>query len=236
MRNLIDKFGRSGILILITLLSIIASVVITTVLYEISEKDITSTEIVISILAPMLIAPSIGWFVVSLLIKIHKLEEVQRNLVAYDVLTGLLTRRVFFEKFDTLYQSISKKESTLSLAYIDIDNFKKINDKYGHAGGDVVLKVFSSILSSNINEDDLLGRIGGEEFAIVLPETDLKKAMSILEEIRLSLKKSKINFHSKTIELTVSIGVVVFDKNNRMDLDTLCIQSDHALYKAKKSG
>jgi len=199
-------------------------------------SGIDSITLTISIIAPALIAPSVTWYIVGLLIKINQLECEQRTLATYDILTGLLLRRPLLEKFKALLRLIERNNSSLSLAYIDIDNFKKINDTYGHAGGDAVLESFGANLREIMRKSDLVGRIGGEEFIIVLPDTDINSAINVLNKIRRSIKSKTLNFSNQPIQYTVSIGVTVFNKDNQVGLEKLIMQSDYALYTAKCSG
>ena len=203
---------------------------------EVFGGGIDAVTFSISIIAPAIIAPSVTWYIVGLTVKIHELEKEQRTLATYDMLTGLLGRRVFLANLEAVFRLAQRNKSFLSLVYIDIDNFKKINDKYGHAGGDAVLESFGADLRKSIRKSDLAGRIGGEEFAIVLSNTDIKSALKVLEKIRLLLKTETVDFSNQTIQYTVSMGVAVFDKNNQVDLEQLILQADKALYKAKQSG
>lgn len=233
---MIQKISRARTIGLITLVSIIISILITIFIMETFGSGIDAITLSISIIAPAIIAPSVTWYIVCLLVKIHQLEKEQRTLATYDMLTGLLVRRAFLSKSEALFQLAKRNNSLLSLAYIDIDNFKKINDKYGHAGGDAVLESFGVNLRKSMRKSDLLGRIGGEEFAIVLPDTNMKGAIHALEKIRLLIKKRTVDVSNQNIQYTVSIGVTIFDKNNQVDLEQLIMQSDNALYNAKNSG
>lgn len=230
------KIGRTGIAALITLISIIASVAFTIVTMEIFDREFDPVVISISIVAPAIIAPCVFWHIIGLMIKIHQLEEEARALATYDMLTGLMTRRAFLTNCESVYKLIRRNKSLLSLAYIDIDNFKKINDTHGHAGGDEVLKSFGSGVYKYLRKSDIVGRIGGEEFALALPDTDLESAIHVLDKIRLSVKNTRVIFSDQTIHYTVSIGVALFDQKNQVDLEQLARQSDNALYKAKNSG
>jgi len=236
MSNIILKIGHLGVVILMTLASIILSVLTTFVMMENFAQGLDQIGITISIIVPSIVAPIASWYIVGLLLKIHKLEQTQRELATYDMLTGVMTRRAFLENCKTLMKLIERNKKSMSLAYIDLDNFKKINDLYGHAGGDEILKFFATNLQQHLRESDLVGRIGGEEFAIAMPNTGLKDSIHVLEAIRLSSKNNTVKYSSKTIQYTISIGVALFDKTNLVDLEKLSRQSDIALYNAKKSG
>lgn len=236
MNNIVIEMGRYKVVVLITLASIIISVLLTSLLLAVFADGLNVIAVFISVVVPMIIAPLVSWHIVGLVFNIHKLEQMQRSLATYDMLTGVMTRRAFLESSETLLQVMARDQSSMSLASIDLDNFKSINDLYGHAGGDEVLKSFTCLVKNNLRKSDLVGRIGGEEFAVVLPNTDTESSMHVLEKIRLSLATNTVHFSDKAIQYTVSIGVVRFDKANPVGLERLIQQSDVALYNAKKSG
>ncbi|WP_159102300.1 diguanylate cyclase [Caldalkalibacillus mannanilyticus] len=157
----------------------------------------------------------------------HELEEV----VVRDCLTGLFNRNKFD---DVLLQEIKRSNrylSTFSLIICDIDHFKHINDTYGHLKGDQILKLLAQIILNHTRETDLCCRWGGEEFAIILPETGPKEAQIIAEKIRLSI------FRNQCIEsehITVSLGIASFHSGDCPN--TLFSRADCALYRAKQSG
>ena len=115
-----------------------------------------------------------------------------------------------------------------------IDYFKRVNDTYGHIAGDEVLKNFTSIISNNLRKSDIFGRVGGEEFAIILHNADKNTALQIAEKIRKKINNISVKFHDKIINITVSLGVAVLkDKDT---LDSLFNKSDEALYASKQNG
>ncbi len=236
MINKISKVGRLRAVFLITLVSIIASVLITTIMLKSFGLGLSLITIAISITAPLLIAPTISWFIISLLLRVHELEKEQRELASKDMLTGLMSRRAFIESCESLVKLSKRNKQSLILAYIDLDNFKQINDTYGHTGGNDVLISFSDVLRKRLRKSDLSGRIGGEEFAIAMSNTGLKQSITVLESIRDSIKKDRVVSSGNTIKYTLSIGVTILDNANNVDLDKLIIQADTALYSAKHSG
>ena len=170
------------------------------------------------------------------MLKIQKLERTQRTFATYDMLTGLLSRRVFLENCHALIKLILRKKSVFSFGYLDIDDFKKINDTYGHAAGDEVLKLFATTLSDSLRESDLVGRLGGEEFGVAFPETDIDGAFHILEKIRKKHDEETVTYKGNTIRYTVSIGVAQWNGKPPIDLDELIRNADEALYIAKRNG
>ncbi len=118
---------------------------------------------------------------------------------------------------------------------LDLDHFKHINDQYGHLIGDQVLQEFATRCNSSVREVDLVGRYGGEELIILLPETDRKTSMQVAERLRTSIASTPIKVFDKEISVTVSIGVAAEDENTT-DLETLIARADQAMYIAKHKG
>ncbi len=122
-----------------------------------------------------------------------------------------------------------------SLMMLDIDHFKKINDSFGHAAGDLALKHFASIMDKSLRVVDLTGRLGGEEFCILLPGTELDAAVLLAERIRTKIEDTPFNYHDKDISLTVSIGVTAYSSGTK-NIDELLKIADEGLYEAKGQG
>lgn len=168
----------------------------------------------------------------------RKLEETNKKLeelASKDSLTGIGNRRYYFDFGEKLF-SLAKRDNTLlSLITMDIDNFKNINDKFGHQIGDEILKLVSSNIISELRKSDISARVGGEEFSIVLPNTDLDKAISIAEKIRIKIKNIAYKHQNSEVFVTGSFGVSQIITNDNY-LDDIFARADKALYKAKSSG
>ena len=145
-----------------------------------------------------------------------------------DSLTGVYNRRCFFSRMPTVF----KMMLPVSLMMIDIDNFKRINDTYGHSAGDKVLVQFADILKSNARKSDIVVRLGGEEFAIVLPQTSNENAVKMAERIKKAVEEKTFTFNFVNEKITVSIGTVT--TNFPINTDMLLNYADKALYKAKE--
>lgn len=152
-----------------------------------------------------------------------------------DYLTGLNNRRSFIEKTEIELYRKERYGRELSLIMFDIDYFKLINDKYGHNVGDLVLKEIANICRLVLREIDIIGRIGGEEFAILLPETGIKEAVMVAERLRIAIENAKVLAFDKEIKFAASFGVTVTNNSNKT-INELLNQADTALYKAKNSG
>lgn len=152
-----------------------------------------------------------------------------------DLLTGLFNRRHFTELLNAEIIRFKRFKHDFSLLMVDIDHFKNINDTYGHETGDISLKALSECLTDVIRETDIVGRWGGEEFLILLPETDLKRAAEAAEKIVKSVEALKIEHLSNTIGLTVSIGVKNYC-DDAVEMNKFIDSVDKCLYFAKQNG
>ncbi|MDK2811782.1 MAG: hypothetical protein PWR27_2491 [Petroclostridium sp.] len=152
-----------------------------------------------------------------------------KNIIYYaykDPLTDLYNRRYLYEKLESELKRLNRSKTVLSLVIIDIDHFKRVNDKYGHLAGDKLLTRVSEVFKANSREIDTIARWGGEEFAIILPDTDNQGALKYAERLRKAIEKSE-----KCFGATVCIGVATTDKP--IAIDILFAEADKALFQAK---
>ncbi|MDL0432702.1 diguanylate cyclase [Marinobacter sp. TBZ242] len=164
------------------------------------------------------------------------LEQELSELATRDPLTGLFNRREMTRLLDEEIARAKRYDRALSLLWIDFDHFKRINDEYGHAAGDSVLKATSKLLADSVRSVDVIGRIGGEEFVVLLPEMDRVEAGETAERLlRLIRETPQPLGDGRTVPLTISIGVSVFPENGT-DSGALCAAADRAMYQAKSGG
>lgn len=161
-------------------------------------------------------------------------QEVQ-SLALTDPLTGLQNRRSLFELGRVEFARAQRMKRQFCCMMLDLDHFKKINDHYGHLVGDQVLQEFARRCKNSVREVDLIGRYGGEELIILLPETDGTLSMQVAERLRSAIASTPIKVFDKEIFVTVSIGVASQDENTN-DLETLIARADQAMYIAKHKG
>src|SRR5215211_1889685 len=161
-------------------------------------------------------------------------QEVQ-SLALTDPLTGLQNRRSLFELGRVEFARSQRTQRPFCCIMLDLDHFKRINDEYGHMIGDQVLQEFARRCHQSVRAVDLIGRYGGEELIILLPETDGPTSMQVAERLRTSIASTTINIFDKDISVTVSIGVATQDENTS-DLETLIARADQAMYIAKHKG
>ncbi|WP_051901392.1 diguanylate cyclase [Methylotenera sp. L2L1] len=165
------------------------------------------------------------------------LEDELKHKVNHDFLTGLDSRDWFMSQALTELNRATRSNSPLSLLMLDIDFFKKVNDTYGHQVGDIVLKSVANIAKSTLRDFDICGRLGGEEFAVLLPEANQDQAREVAERLRLAIANAQIALPTGglPIHITISIGVSsVMSKED--NIDVLISKADKALYEAKNRG
>ena len=169
-------------------------------------------------------------------IQLSRDVEKLRDLAYRDEMTGLLNRRAFFDRANAEFEMAKSSKEPLSIAILDIDHFKSINDEYGHPKGDEVLKAFGKLLKGSLRLHDVVGRIGGEEFAVCLPNSKPMNAYGTFERLRTKLCKEHLlsGDDGEIRPVTVSIGIVGL--TDQKELDSLMILADMALYRAKNQG
>jgi diguanylate cyclase (GGDEF)-like protein len=161
----------------------------------------------------------------------HQLEMMSR----VDGLTGLCNRHFWEEQFVMEYKRDKRSKSPSALIMIDIDNLKKVNDTYGHPAGDEVIKALASVIKKATRETDIAGRYGGEEFAIILPDTPIANVEFVAERIRRLVEKYTVVYDEINIKFTISLGIAGF-KHSQKDSTHWLDAADKALYQAKNSG
>lgn len=162
-------------------------------------------------------------------------KQIAEQQARTDTLTGINNRRAFFEYADIIDEKARRDGHSFVFAMIDIDNFKSINDTLGHDIGDIALKDVASVMSKHLRKTDILGRIGGEEFAVIFPETSVKEGLNMAERIRKDIEEHVIKTPKGEIKLTVSIGITSLE-DHAIALKGIIGHSDLALYKAKSEG
>jgi diguanylate cyclase (GGDEF)-like protein len=172
---------------------------------------------------------------VALALEKARLYADLQRLAVTDSLTGCYNRRGLFELGEREVERARRYERPLSLIMMDIDHFKRINDRFGHAAGDLALQALVQRIRGHVREIDLVGRYGGEEFVVLLPESDLPRAAQIAERLRQAIGESSIPTPQGAIDITVSIGVAQADAATK-NLEALIGRADRALYAAKQRG
>ena len=159
------------------------------------------------------------------------------HLARTDPLSGMNNRRAFFDKSEPVLLAAKREKKPFSLLMLDIDHFKKVNDNYGHAAGDQIIKNIAQTIEQVKREMDIAARFGGEEFLILSPSTDISGGVSLANRIRAEVENSVHQFAAESINITVSIGVFsVAVHSGRYSLKDYIKHTDDALYQAKEKG
>lgn len=171
-------------------------------------------------------------------IEMVKFFRVMLNISRYDYLTKVYNRRSLIELLEIEFARNQRStEGYFSFILFDIDDFKGINDNFGHSLGDLVLKTVGQTLLSTVRKSDICGRFGGDEFAIILPYTELENAVLVAEKIRERISRLKFSSSKTTISVTLSIGVIEVIHGSDIDnFEKVIAEADKYLYKAKKLG
>ena len=167
--------------------------------------------------------------------KINFMYSQTKHLSVTDGLTGLYNRRHFESNLEREFLRAKRYNSNLSVAMIDVDFFKKVNDTYGHSCGDYVLKEIAFLINEAFRKTDMIFRYGGEEFVVILTETDCKNAIIPLERLRRNVEENKFKYENKELKITISIGVTSDVENSRTPWELFDL-ADKALYEAKRNG
>lgn len=162
-------------------------------------------------------------------------HRIASNAARTDELTGLNNLRAFNEQADTMFAYTRRYSVPLCALLLDIDHFKQINDTHGHAAGDKVLQAVVRRIKTTLREADLCGRLGGEEFGVLLAGTDMHEAVQIAEKLRLAVQAIEVPINGTTLQVTISVGVAEAG-SACTDISTLLAQADAAMYHAKSNG
>ena len=191
----------------------------------------TITIVVFGIITTLLLLGLIYYFMSRLIKRLEEARETIEKIAITDQLTEVFNRHHIMSRIEEEFEKVKRLQKNVSCIMADIDNFKDINDSYGHQVGDQVLKAISHRIRNTIRAYDILGRYGGEEFLIIMPDTTLEDARGLAERIRTDVKEERVNSAS----VTLSLGVVCVLESDR-SVDDIIRRADQNLYRAKKAG
>ncbi len=240
MIKLLARIGRGATVAIITLIASLISVAVTAIaVFALNLAGFGLNLPIAVILAagvPLIVAPLLSWYLVGLLLRIYRIEEEMRSIASHDSLTGLLSRHAFFDRAANYVSLARRDQATFAVLIADLDHFKSINDHYGHPAGDAVLKLFADVVNSVARRSDIIGRIGGEEFAMLLPSTGKTEALEFSSRLHAAIHKAVLKHQDRIIEYTASIGLAASAPGEADSIDGLLAQADRALYEAKRGG
>ena len=240
MIKLLARIGRGTTVAIITLIASLISIAVTAI--AVSALNFAGfgldwrVALILAAGVALVVAPLLSWHLVGLLLRIHRVEAEMRSIASHDSLTGLLSRHAFFDRAGNYVSLARRDESAFAVLIADLDHFKSINDRYGHPAGDAVLKLFADVVNSVARRSDIVGRLGGEEFAMLLPSTGEAEALEFSSRLHAAIEKAVLKHQDGIIEYTASIGVAASHPGSGADLDGLLARADRALYEAKRGG
>ncbi|MCM2352923.1 MAG: diguanylate cyclase [Pseudobdellovibrio sp.] len=205
---------------------------------EMLQKELSNSQRIQNLqLLALALAAGLLIFGVFFTIKQIKMARTMRALALTDEMTKIPNRRHIIEYGKQMLNTCQRQDKALSVVIFDIDHFKKINDTFGHAVGDEVIKKVAFIGRNSLRQEDMIGRIGGEEFLAILPFTGAEAAKEVAERIRLQIQKYNFSNISDKLQVTVSVGVVTQElPRSSVSLDQLIHDADEALYNVKQNG
>ena len=232
---LLRRYGVLFVTFVVTLISVLFSATLTIILLYSQEGYIPITGVLISIFVPMIMVPIATYNNYTLVNRLDIAEERLRHLSSIDELTGVFNRRHFFEHAMREFERAKRYNHHFSMAILDFDNFKDINDVYGHLAGDSALKHVAQICLAGLRQMDIFARYGGDEFIFLFPNTNSQQAKECLERIIEQFKDSSFEYAGHKIPIRTSMGVSTF-RETMTDLNSLMREADFALYAAKHQG
>ncbi|GGB24088.1 hypothetical protein GCM10011505_01680 [Tistrella bauzanensis] len=220
---------------LMIVVAIIAADLLTAFFYWYFEFDRLPLDILLTTIIVLIIGYPLGFFFIGQNVKLREMAVELDRLSKIDDLTGLLNRRTFFSETRRVAAGGSAPRSAGALLFIDVDHFKAVNDGFGHAVGDLVLREIGSIIRSCISQDDVAARLGGEEFAVFLPGADAAHANQVSEKIRETVGRCGRAIPAlEGSGITVSIGIAALTPDRQFE--EALLRADRSLYAAKERG
>jgi len=211
------------------------SVLLTGAIGSLTGRKNSQISLWIAIIVPAIIAPIYSVPFLHIMIRLDGAETRLRELNRRDGLTGLYNRAHFIELAEREMERTLRYGEPFSVAILDIDGFGQVNDLHGHLAGDKLLQAVSEMCLRNLRQTDVVARFGGDEFALLLPNTGEKSAQACVERICKILRNTPLPLYGQDIRFTVSAGAATYDKSCT-ELDMILHQADKALGQAKRSG
>jgi diguanylate cyclase (GGDEF)-like protein len=234
-RIILRRYGTAKVTIGLTLISILLSLGITWGVNALLQGGPLGEGLAIAIVVPMLVAPIMNIQILRLLLQLDEAEQRLQVLSHTDDLTQTYNRRYFIQYIDQEFKRAKRYGTTFSVALLDIDNFKQINDQWGHLVGDQVLRSLTQMLKASIREADVCARYGGDEFILLFPQTDKLQTEIWVRRVYETFAANSIQVDEMQITPLFSVGVAAFE-GSFDNFDQVLKQADDALYEAKHTG
>ena len=231
----LKRYGLWPVVAVLTGVSVLASVLLTWAINVlVLGQALDHGALGISIAVPALIAPAMSALVLRLVRDLDLAQEHLRLLSYSDALTGAYNRRYFMERLQQEVERHNRYGAPFALAVFDADDFKAINDRHGHPGGDEVLRRVAALCQQHMRHADVFARLGGEEFGVLMAETRAADAVHLLERLRHAIAELRVDMKGRPVGLTISVGL--YGPAGSADAETALRVADDALYAAKRAG
>ena len=202
---------------------------------ELGHEETATLEHFAQLLSQTLCMQSAARYAIKDLIALEEDRYALYDLATTDPLTGAFNRRSFFHFGNREARRAQRHGIALTVMMLDLDHFKRVNDVHGHGVGDVVLKAFGQAILAEVREEDMVGRLGGEEFAVLLPETKPKDAIHLARRLRQRINRLQFPGVGGPFSVTTSMGLAAYERGDN-EIDQALERADHALYEAKRAG
>jgi diguanylate cyclase (GGDEF)-like protein len=237
LRSSLKRYGLLAVVAAGTVGSIVLSAAIAAAVHAAIGAPMSAIAWTVTLVCPAVIAPAMSWWSFAQVLKVERAHEQLRLLSNIDHLTGIFNRRYFMDRLRDEIARAERDGTSFAVAFIDVDNFKRINDEHGHLSGDEILQQLTRTCASHVREIDTLARIGGEEFALLLPGTTPAEAERLVERLRAGVAATRAKLGDGWLELTVSIGLTSSaSSRDGLDINGIMRRADEALYAAKRQG
>jgi diguanylate cyclase (GGDEF)-like protein len=234
-RKLLIRAGLIRTTLALTCLSILASVGLTYLITQYLYEGSSRTAILIAILVPGILAPVFSYSLLRLLFQLVATEERLQQLSIKDDLTQVYNRRHFIEHAELQWERAIRYSEEFAIIIFDLDNFKAVNDIYGHLAGDQVLREVSLLCEKEARVTDMFARYGGDEFVYLIPNSASIDVQEFMKRVQARLSEEAIKIGQDEIRITVSMGARRFDDEDPK-FEAILSQADQALYEAKRVG
>lgn len=242
MNKFYEFFLKAGLvksIVIVTIASVVLSLIFTYLVISLifgSEQSDMPNYLIVAAIVPLIVAPLASGSLLKLLFKVDALEKETRYLATYDALTGLFTRRAFYEHAEQQLKVAQRESKNIAMLVADLDGFKGINDEFGHHAGDLALKFVSNVIKETVRSSDIAGRVGGDEFIFCLPNASRDEAMKLGARLVENVSSSSFVYDNSPIKLSLSVGMSASEKELSKEIDAFIKEADQALYRAKKAG
>ncbi|MFA7665486.1 MAG: GGDEF domain-containing protein [Burkholderiaceae bacterium] len=236
LRRMIVRFGVGRSVAALTVLCMAGSLGLTFAIHYAMSSTASSVSLMIATLVPALLTPPLAWSAMQLISRLDRSERTHHYLASHDSLTDLCNRREFFRRISQLYDRAYADDGRLWLLMLDLDRFKAVNEQWGHLAGDRVLRMVADLCRAEARPSDVLGRYGGDEFALLIAGADRETVLALAKRLHTRITSTPLALSDRSrIDIMLSVGIAPFEARE-CSLDQAIARADEALRHAKRIG